>query len=156
MMNLGVATLLGNRIGAFKDMETDNTGRSWGVFLRIRIGLNVNQPLKRALKVCLTSGEELLARLTYEHLPNFCYLCGMLGHIDKYCEGHFEESFRDSGTETPYGPWLRAPLPSRGQFQTSSYGSSNMATHTHHQTSTKTGPLSSKILGATSNKDSSF
>ncbi|KAL0421071.1 UNVERIFIED_CONTAM: hypothetical protein Slati_3130000 [Sesamum latifolium] len=93
MMNVGVATLLGNRIGVFKELETDSTGRSWGASLRIRIGLNVNQPLKKALKVRSTSGEELLARLTYERLPNFCYLCGMLGHMDKYCEGALRKIF---------------------------------------------------------------
>ncbi|KAL0378671.1 UNVERIFIED_CONTAM: hypothetical protein Sradi_3172600, partial [Sesamum radiatum] len=30
MMNLGVATLIGNRIGVFPDMETDDSGCSWG------------------------------------------------------------------------------------------------------------------------------
>ncbi|KAL0433047.1 UNVERIFIED_CONTAM: hypothetical protein Slati_2639000 [Sesamum latifolium] len=117
MMNLGVATLLGNKIGIFRDMEMDAAGCSWGASLRIRVGVNVTQPLKRALKIRSTSGEELLARLTYERLPNFCYLCGLLGHIDKYCELRFDDNFHDPGGETPYGPWLRAPIPTRGRQQ---------------------------------------
>ncbi|KAL0301476.1 UNVERIFIED_CONTAM: hypothetical protein Sradi_6424400 [Sesamum radiatum] len=46
MMNLGIATLLGNKIGLFRDMETYVSGWSFEASLRIRIGLNVNQPLK--------------------------------------------------------------------------------------------------------------
>ncbi|KAL0378315.1 UNVERIFIED_CONTAM: hypothetical protein Sradi_3137000 [Sesamum radiatum] len=37
MMNLGVATLLGNRIGIFRDVEMDAAGCSWGASLRIRV-----------------------------------------------------------------------------------------------------------------------
>ncbi|KAL0434063.1 UNVERIFIED_CONTAM: hypothetical protein Slati_2740600 [Sesamum latifolium] len=47
MMTLGVATLIGNRLGSFWDLEVDDSGCSWGASLRIRVGLNVNQPLKR-------------------------------------------------------------------------------------------------------------
>ncbi|KAL0400083.1 UNVERIFIED_CONTAM: hypothetical protein Sradi_2351600 [Sesamum radiatum] len=122
MMNRGVAMLLGNRIGIFRDMEMDAEGCSWGATLRIRVGLDVCKPLKRALMLRSTSGEELLARLTYERLPNFCYLCGHLGHIDKYCELRFSEAFTDPGTETPYGPWLRAPIPIRGRRQVQPHG----------------------------------
>ncbi|KAL0324601.1 UNVERIFIED_CONTAM: hypothetical protein Scaly_2427200 [Sesamum calycinum] len=66
MMNLGVATLIENRIRIFWDMEADNSGCSWGASLRIGVGLNVNQPLKRDLKIWSTSGEELLVHFTYK------------------------------------------------------------------------------------------
>ncbi|KAL0439022.1 UNVERIFIED_CONTAM: hypothetical protein Slati_2385200 [Sesamum latifolium] len=65
-------------------LPVDDSGCSWGASLRIRVGLNVNRPLKRALKVRSMLGEELLVRFTYDRLPNFYYLCGLLGHIDKY------------------------------------------------------------------------
>ncbi|KAL0319627.1 UNVERIFIED_CONTAM: hypothetical protein Sradi_5224200 [Sesamum radiatum] len=110
MMNLGMATLIGNRIGSFQDLEADDTGCSWGATIRIRVSLNLHKPLKRSLKLRSLFGQELVVRFTYERLSNFCYLCGRLGHIDKYCEIRFEDGFRDLGTETPFGPWLRAPL----------------------------------------------
>ncbi|KAL0355426.1 UNVERIFIED_CONTAM: LINE-1 retrotransposable element O protein [Sesamum radiatum] len=110
MMNLGIATLIGNRIGSFQDLEADDTGCSWGATMRIRVSLNVHKPLKRSLKLQSSFGQELVVRFTYERLSNFCYLCGRLGHIDKYCEIRFDDGFRDLGTETPFRPWLRAPL----------------------------------------------
>ncbi|KAL0462960.1 UNVERIFIED_CONTAM: hypothetical protein Slati_0183600 [Sesamum latifolium] len=88
-MNLCAATLIGNQLGIFWDIEMDDTGCSWGSSLRIRVGLDVNAPLKRVLKLRTTIGVEHLARFTYERLPNFCYICGMLGHIAKYCEEQF-------------------------------------------------------------------
>ncbi|KAL0298758.1 UNVERIFIED_CONTAM: hypothetical protein Sradi_6535600 [Sesamum radiatum] len=102
-------------------METDIMGRLLGSSFRIRVGLDVNQSLERVFKVHSTFGEELLANLTYERLPKFCYLCGKLGHR-KVLLGAFEEDFNDPGKETQYGLWLQAPLPSRGGFQVSSFG----------------------------------
>ncbi|KAL0320307.1 UNVERIFIED_CONTAM: hypothetical protein Sradi_5292200 [Sesamum radiatum] len=110
MMNRGVATLVGNRIGVFRELDADDSGYSWGAYLRLRVGLNVNKPLKRAMEVRSMLGEELLVRFTYERLPNFCYLCGILGHIDRYCQLRFSEEFEHQVDPLPYGAWLRAPV----------------------------------------------
>ncbi|KAK4438325.1 hypothetical protein Salat_0166800 [Sesamum alatum] len=115
MINLGVATLLGNRIGRFRDLDMDDSGCAWGATLRLCVAINVSRPLPRAIPICSTVGDELLVHLTYERLPNFCYFCGKLGHIAKYCELQFEDGFVDPGPEAPYRPWLRAPLPNRGR-----------------------------------------
>jgi len=42
----------------------------------------------------------------YERLGHFCYLCGMLGHIDDYCELLF--SMKEDNGEQRWGPELRA------------------------------------------------
>ncbi|KAL0290974.1 UNVERIFIED_CONTAM: hypothetical protein Sradi_7038200 [Sesamum radiatum] len=109
MMNLGVASLIENRLGALWDLEMDETGCSLGASSRIRVSLNIHRPLKRVRKIRSMMGMELLMQFIYECLPNFCYLCGRLGHIDKYCELRFEAGYRDSEDELPYGPWLRVP-----------------------------------------------
>ncbi|KAL0303779.1 UNVERIFIED_CONTAM: hypothetical protein Sradi_6246000 [Sesamum radiatum] len=41
-----VSTLIGNRIGKFRDIEMDEAGCSWGATLRICIGVVVNTPFK--------------------------------------------------------------------------------------------------------------
>ncbi|KAK4434913.1 hypothetical protein Salat_0654200 [Sesamum alatum] len=88
MMNLGVATLIGNRIGRFRDMDMDDTGCTWGATLRLRVAINVTRPLSRAIPISSTLGDELLLHLTYERLPNSCCLCGKLGHIAKKGQPH--------------------------------------------------------------------
>ncbi|KAK4415457.1 hypothetical protein Salat_2653100 [Sesamum alatum] len=113
MMNLGVAMLISNRIGRFRDIDMDVTGCAWGATLRLRVAINVTRPLLRALPISSTLGDELLVHLTYERLLNFSYLCGKLGHIAKYCELQFEEGFVDPGQDSLHGPWLQAPLSAR-------------------------------------------
>ncbi|KAL0444608.1 UNVERIFIED_CONTAM: hypothetical protein Slati_2183500 [Sesamum latifolium] len=119
-MNFGVASLISNALGKFQDMEMEESGMSWGSSLRMRVAINVTQPLTRILRVCTTKGEDLLVSFTYERLQNFCYLCGCLGRILTYCEVRFELGFQDPGEVMPYGAWLRAPPDNWGSRSTGS------------------------------------
>ncbi|KAL0442405.1 UNVERIFIED_CONTAM: hypothetical protein Slati_1963200 [Sesamum latifolium] len=94
-----------------------SNGEVWGSSVRIRAAIDVTQSLKRALKVQTVLGDEHLISFTYERLPNFCYLCGCLGHLSRQCELQFQEGFSDPGDNPPFGNWLRAstPLNSRGR-----------------------------------------
>ncbi|KAL0292596.1 UNVERIFIED_CONTAM: hypothetical protein Scaly_2582700 [Sesamum calycinum] len=38
-----------------------------------------------------------------------------LSHINKYCDKQYEESFQDLSNDTPYRPWLKAPIPNKLQ-----------------------------------------
>ncbi|KAL0303115.1 UNVERIFIED_CONTAM: hypothetical protein Sradi_6179600 [Sesamum radiatum] len=107
-MTHDIAALIVNKIGRFRDMEANDSGKSWGASIRIRVAIDVSLPLFRVLRVGQAMGEELVVSFTYERLQNFCYLCGTLGRISKYCEKGFADGFVDSGDNTPYGPWLRA------------------------------------------------
>ncbi|KAL0451288.1 UNVERIFIED_CONTAM: hypothetical protein Slati_1106900 [Sesamum latifolium] len=145
-MNLGIATYIGNKIGKLRDIDMDATGTAWGATLRIRATINVNLPLPRALNLKTTMGEEHLVTFTYERLPNFCYLCGCLGHITKYYLKHYEEGFQDPGSNTLYGPWLRAPLPNWVRSGVSATISSprQLSSNTTHKGAIRKGP---KIFG---------
>ncbi|KAK4415506.1 hypothetical protein Salat_2658000 [Sesamum alatum] len=107
-----------------------NDESSWGATMRIRVAIDVTCPLPRALRIQTTLGSEHLVTFTYERLLNFCYLCGRLGHIAKYCEAQYTKVFQDLGEHTPFGPWLRAPPSARGQprstMQDTSRGSSQI------------------------------
>lgn len=46
---------------------------------------------------------------TYERLPLFCFLCGVIGHGEVKCLSHFVEDFVEPVGNLPYGAWLRAP-----------------------------------------------
>ncbi|KAL0427155.1 UNVERIFIED_CONTAM: hypothetical protein Slati_2890300 [Sesamum latifolium] len=110
-MTKEIASFIGNRLGRFKDMDCDSSGEVWGSSVRIRIAIDITQPLKRALKIRTVLGDELLISFTYERLPNFCYFCGCLGHLSRQCELQLKEDFRDPGDNPPYGGWLRAATP---------------------------------------------
>ncbi|KAL0431280.1 UNVERIFIED_CONTAM: hypothetical protein Sradi_0754000 [Sesamum radiatum] len=103
-MNLEIATHVGIKIGRFIGMEDDEAGRAWGASLRIRVALNVNNLLRRALKLRTTGGDEQVVHFTYERLPNFCYLCGRMGHIAKLSAARkqFQQTREKKGLEPPW------------------------------------------------------
>ncbi|CAN1775936.1 hypothetical protein LINPERHAP1_LOCUS13489 [Linum perenne] len=57
--------------------------------MRIRVQVDVREPLKRDKKLKRQSGVCVLAKFRYEKLPTFCFICGRLGHIDRHCEIYF-------------------------------------------------------------------
>ncbi|KAL0445841.1 UNVERIFIED_CONTAM: hypothetical protein Slati_1712000 [Sesamum latifolium] len=120
-MTKDMAILLGNQLGRFKDVDMDNSMGLWGASMRIRVSLDITKPLRRVLKLKTTMGDELLVTFTYEKLPNFCYHCGRLQHLSEACEMQLYEDFVDTGNNTPFGAWLRAPYnaSNRNRFQPS-------------------------------------
>ncbi|KAL0292489.1 UNVERIFIED_CONTAM: hypothetical protein Sradi_6986200 [Sesamum radiatum] len=107
-MTSDVASFIGSKIGRIQTSDLQRNPSSWGSFLRVRVAIDVSKPLPRALKIRTVLGDEQLVTFTYERLPNFCYLCGCIGHISKWCEQRFRKGFEDPGENTPFGPWLRA------------------------------------------------
>ncbi|KAK4438077.1 hypothetical protein Salat_0141800 [Sesamum alatum] len=69
---------------------------------------------QRVLKIRTALGDEQLISFTYERLPNFCYLCGCLGHLSKFCELRFADDFIDPGEATSFGPWMLSICPPAG------------------------------------------
>ncbi|KAL0357699.1 UNVERIFIED_CONTAM: hypothetical protein Scaly_1455600 [Sesamum calycinum] len=76
--------------------------------MRLRVAIDVTKPLPRALKIRTILGDEHIVMFSYERLPNFCYPCGKLGQISKWCDSRFQADFVDPGENSPFGPWLRA------------------------------------------------
>ncbi|KAL0367757.1 UNVERIFIED_CONTAM: hypothetical protein Sradi_3665800 [Sesamum radiatum] len=82
----------------------------WDSSMRLWVALDISKPLKRFLRLRTEKGEGSVVSFTYERLPNFCYLCGLLGHIDRNCERRYEDGFVEPGGDFQYGEWLCAPV----------------------------------------------
>ncbi|KAL0412097.1 UNVERIFIED_CONTAM: hypothetical protein Slati_3799400 [Sesamum latifolium] len=80
-MNKDFAKFIGNQIESFKDVDTVGSDKLWGLSLQIRVSLNITKPLYRVLRLRTAVGDDHIVSFTYEKLPNFCYLCGCLGHL---------------------------------------------------------------------------
>jgi uncharacterized protein involved in high-affinity Fe2+ transport len=90
MMNKVMGEAIGAEIGEFMDVETQEDGSAVGRVLRMKVHLDVRKPLTRGvmLRVEEKDGVErpLWCPVASEYLPDFCYTCGIIGHIDKVCE----------------------------------------------------------------------
>ncbi|CAN1835666.1 hypothetical protein LINPERHAP1_LOCUS34502 [Linum perenne] len=56
--------------------------------MRIKVKLDIRRPLKRE-KLLRKQNKETLVTFAYERLPTFCFICGRIGHIDRFCELRF-------------------------------------------------------------------
>lgn len=52
----------------------------------------------------------MIIEAKYERLPVFCYVCGVLGHMERDCKEVIEDGGSD---DKQWGPWLKAS-PRRG------------------------------------------
>ncbi|KAK3184761.1 hypothetical protein Dsin_032047 [Dipteronia sinensis] len=112
-MTKEIGQFLEDFVGNVLEVDMDASGDWVGKFLRIRILLDVEKPLRRWLRVdVMRDGVETPMILKYEQLPNHCFLCGHLGHPTRECpEGVDTEKDLTRVEEMPFGPWLKAALP---------------------------------------------
>jgi hypothetical protein len=87
-------------------VDVNKQGLTSGGFLRARVWIKVDQPLRRCIAIDSSRRESCdWYELEYEELPYFCFACGLLGHSDLLCPDPGE---RDEFGRWPYGPYLRA------------------------------------------------
>ncbi|KAI5020623.1 hypothetical protein ZWY2020_045511 [Hordeum vulgare] len=55
-----------------------------GNFFRVRVKINVKEPLRNADSLVKNRKREIF-RVKYERLPDWCAVCGHLGHLHKEC-----------------------------------------------------------------------
>nr|XP_020171375.1 uncharacterized protein LOC109756956 [Aegilops tauschii subsp. strangulata] len=117
---------IGKEIGEVIDVDVDDCGMAAGDYMRVKVRLDISKPLMRGIiafddvedegeesndKVVFEGddGKEEQGRreitLKYEYLPDFCYLCGIIGHNDKACPNK-----QHCGSSSEFGPWLKAEL----------------------------------------------
>lgn len=89
-MSLRVVTDVGNYIGKFMESDTNNFVGVWHEYLRIRVSIPLDIPIKRRMKLKKSAENWCWVNFKYEAIPTFCFICGMIGHGEKFCEKLFE------------------------------------------------------------------
>uniref|UniRef100_A0A803Q028 Zinc knuckle CX2CX4HX4C domain-containing protein n=1 Tax=Cannabis sativa TaxID=3483 RepID=A0A803Q028_CANSA len=102
-----LARTLGNLIGTFIEVFEDSLNEGWGLFLRIRVGIDVSKPLLRGQMVTFPwMADDLWLDYRYERLPDFCYECGIVGHVFDKCALFMEKIDEGKEPDLSYGPWM--------------------------------------------------
>ncbi|KAL6520485.1 hypothetical protein OROHE_017073 [Orobanche hederae] len=86
-----VGAALGNFVGQFLSYDSKNRWSVGKPFMRVRVRLDVGKPLKKEKKIRKAGGDWFVCTFKFEKLPNFCFLCGLIGHIDRHCDIFFEK-----------------------------------------------------------------
>lgn len=101
-----VGKQLGNFFGQFLQYDTKNNSSIWREFMRLRIRIDVRRPLKRRKKICKKDNSEVMVNCKYEKLGDFCFVCGMLSHTERFCHKKLKAGSEEVSKE--WGSWLRA------------------------------------------------
>ena len=92
------------------DRSTTDSECEGGSFIRVRVTLDVFQPLCRGRIIRVDEGKKIWVNFRYERLPNLCYWCGYLDHGDKECDIWIQSKGTLPVTSQQYGSWIRASL----------------------------------------------
>ncbi|CAH9051738.1 unnamed protein product [Cuscuta epithymum] len=90
LLNLGTARRVGNFLGRFISYDKNQLGEKWKSYLRVRVCINVENPLNKGTTL-KKEGIGYWVDFQYEKLPNFCFICGVIGHSEKSCPPVYEE-----------------------------------------------------------------
>lgn len=78
-------------IGIFRELDKKEI---LGKYMRIKVGLNIEQPLRPFITLVWDQMQDAEVRVAYEKIPKLCYYCGYLGHELKDCYNHFNDKNR--------------------------------------------------------------
>lgn len=84
--------------------DVNNFVRVWREFLRVRVSIPLNIPVKRRMKLKKSETNCSWVNFKYENIPTFCFICGLVGHSDKFCEKLFDTP-ADKVVKL-YGSWM--------------------------------------------------
>ena len=82
--------------------------------MRVKVQIDVSQPLKHWKKFFLSNGSSSQVLFKYERLGLFFFLCGKLGHTERFYDFHF--SMAVDSMARGWGNWLKT------SFRSSSFG----------------------------------
>lgn len=99
---------VGNQMGVFVYSCPSNFKGGWREYMRIRVTMDLSKPLRRRMKLRKAGNEWFWINFKYENVPTFCFICGLLGHGEKYCSQLFEKL--EEEITKPYGFFMRVPL----------------------------------------------
>lgn len=103
---------VGNFLGVFLRCDDRFAGAPWRHYYRIRVSIPVSRPIKRRMRLVKRDKTACWVSFKYERLHSFCFFCGMLGHVYKFCLRARESTIPVS--DYPYGAGLRAGVSRNG------------------------------------------
>lgn len=81
---------LGDFFGKFLIYDSSNSNSIWREYMHIRIRVDVRFSLKRKKKISRRNKTEFVVNCKYEKLGDFCFLCGLLSHTERFCKKRLE------------------------------------------------------------------
>ncbi|XP_059446458.1 uncharacterized protein LOC132178004 [Corylus avellana] len=111
-MNKAVGVKIGESLGSVEDVDVAGDGDGWGRCLRIRVNINLLEPLERG-RALQVGGKSHWVIFKYEKLPMLCFDCGRILHWRQGCPVQTHQKRTNDGRTKEWGVWIRAEEPRR-------------------------------------------
>ncbi|KAK6133116.1 hypothetical protein DH2020_033155 [Rehmannia glutinosa] len=98
---------IGNKFPRILDVDIPDAGTTKGRYIRILAEINLQKPLLRGTNIKLNSETHWLD-FKYENMQNFCFYCGLIGHLEKGCNTRRDDLRNNDIKDGQFGDWLRA------------------------------------------------
>uniref|UniRef100_A0A803PJT9 DUF4283 domain-containing protein n=1 Tax=Cannabis sativa TaxID=3483 RepID=A0A803PJT9_CANSA len=86
------AKMIGDEVGDFLEVDKTTLLKVSGLFLRVRVLLDVSKPIPRGILVDFRNiHKEKWLNFKYENLPNICFHCGMFDHTLTKCVSYLQK-----------------------------------------------------------------
>ncbi|XP_075645352.1 uncharacterized protein At4g02000-like [Castanea sativa] len=103
-----VGVCVGSILGKVEKVDMDKKGFSLGGYLRIRVKMDITQPLSRGRIVRIGDALPRWVEFKYERLPIFRYCCGKVDHNERDCVQWIWSKATIKAEDKQFGAWLRA------------------------------------------------
>ncbi|KAJ8747322.1 hypothetical protein K2173_013126 [Erythroxylum novogranatense] len=103
-----LARNIGNLMGKLLDYDSSPRRSSMMNYMRIRVRLDITEPLMRTKRIRKEGGNHFEVSFSYEWVPLLCYLCGIIAQRLQSCR---RRSFTGDGKRTSalrFGPKIEA------------------------------------------------
>jgi hypothetical protein len=118
MMSRKTGEDIGDRIGEFLEVDGVENGLAVGKYLRVKVRMSITEPIMRGTMVeVYDKGTMRWCPFEYEYLPDFCFICDVIGHLDRECSQKLGK-----GEDAQFGRWLRWMPPRRLPYGDSQRG----------------------------------
>ncbi|KAL5747854.1 hypothetical protein ACOSP7_024870 [Xanthoceras sorbifolium] len=109
-----IGLFLGKQIGIVYDIDVGASGDCMGKYIRVRVGVDIDKPLKRCLRVHMgDSNGVVVMLLRYERLPEYCFGCGFVNHSIRECLKESSPPVIEGKEQIRFGAWFFATNPPR-------------------------------------------
>ncbi|MCH91034.1 hypothetical protein A2U01_0011958, partial [Trifolium medium] len=96
---------LGSQIGQVEEAALYDYPEK-ACIVKVKVQINIADPIRAGIFIGNAKDGITWVDFRYEHLPMFCFTCGLIGHNEELCEQITEE--HQEGEINLRGPWLRS------------------------------------------------
>ena len=97
---------IGRTLGIVEHVDNSSSGDCRGKCIRVRVNIDITQPLCRGRMVNLGGQKPQRISFQYESLPIFCYWCGLLNHDKEDCALWLRSKGSLHKDEQQYRGWM--------------------------------------------------